>query len=287
MNPAFRHPGVVTCVLITVLAIAATMAPLSPPVVMGIIATGLFLILKVFTFFPQTHPENSWRRLLVWCCATPTLNADDFLAGPRPGAPMRWTSEILLPLAFAIFGLATFLCVVPLMKVHAPSLAGYVAIASLLAIFHFGLLHLVVSFWNLSGFTLKPLMNAPWRSSSVTEFWGRRWNTAFRDLVYRHVFLPTLRHGGPNWAMLTVFIVSGLIHELAISVPARAGYGGPTLYFLIQAVAVLAERHFPGSHSAGRQAARRITTWIILLLPMPLLFHQPFRDRVILPLLPW
>lgn len=195
--------------------------------------------------------------------------------------------RVLLPLAFVIFGLATLIYVVPVLKSQSPDLAGYAAIAALLSILHFGLLHLIVSFWNLAGYNLKPLMNAPWNASSVTEFWGLRWNTAFRDLAHRHVFLPTLRLHGQTWALLTVFLASGLIHELAISVPAKAGYGGPTLYFLIQAMAVFAERHFPASHSATSPAVRRITTWIILLLPVPLLFHQPFRDRVILPLLPW
>lgn len=287
MSTAIRHPGLLTYVLITVLAIAAAMAPFSPPTVMGIIAVGLFLVLKVLTFLSQTHSEGRWYDLLVWCFATPTLNAADFLAGRRASAAVRWKSEILLPLAFVIFGLATLIYVVPVLKSQSPDLAGYAAIIALLSVLHFGLLHLIVSFWNLAGFKLRPLMNAPWASSSVTEFWGQRWNTAFRDLVHRHVFLPTLRRYGQTWALLTVFLASGLIHELAISVPTRAGYGGPTLYFLIQAVAVLMERRFPEGRSAATRTVRRITTWIVLLLPVPLLFHPPFRDRVILALLPW
>lgn len=287
MSTAIRHPGALACVLIMVLTIVAAMAPLSPPAVMGIVAVGLFLVLKVLTFLSQTHSEGRWYDLLAWCFATPTLNAADFLTGRRPGAAVRWRSEFQLPLAFVIFGLATLIYVVPVLKSQSPVLAGYAAIAALLSVLHFGLLHLVVSFWNLAGFKLRPLMNAPWASSSVTEFWGQRWNTAFRDLVHRHAFLPILRRHGQTCALFTVFLASGLIHELAISVPARAGYGGPTLYFLIQAVAVLVERRFPGSHSVQARTVRRITTWIILLLPVPLLFHPPFRDRVILALLPW
>lgn len=58
MSTAIRHPGLLTCVLITVLAIAADMAPFSPPVVMGIVAVGLFLVLKILTFLSQAHPKS-------------------------------------------------------------------------------------------------------------------------------------------------------------------------------------------------------------------------------------
>ena len=36
----------------------------------------------------------------------------------------------------------------------------------------------------------EPLMKRPASSVSVGAFWGRRWNTAFRDLAYRFLFRP-------------------------------------------------------------------------------------------------
>ena len=59
--------------------------------------------------------------------------------------------------------------------------------------------------------------------------------------MYYWIFRPTRRLLGPVGAMLTVFLVSGLIHELLITVPARSAYGGPTAYFLLQAVGFLIE----------------------------------------------
>lgn len=285
MIAGIRLTGPLTGLLIIVLTVVAAAAPLSPPAAMLVVAAGLFLILKVFTFASQVRPRKSWSYLPLWCVATPTLNASDFFASPQPRPEMRWTSDFLQPLLFALAGLTTIVFVVPSLKDRAAYLSGYVAIAALLAVAHFGLLHLVVSLWKLVGLNLKPLMNAPWRALTVAEFWGQRWNTAFRDLVHRHIFLPTLRRHGQLSAMLCVFIASGLIHEIAISVPARAGYGGPTLYFLIQAAAMFVERKAPESRTAPGRIARRIVTWIALLLPVPLLFHEPFRDRVIAPLL--
>ena len=73
--------------------------------------------------------------------------------------------------------------------------------------------------------------------------WGKRWNLGFRQLAHELIFRPLYRTLGPETAGFLVFTASGLIHDLVISLPARGGYGLPTLYFLIQGagVAVLVE----------------------------------------------
>src|SRR5206468_39151 len=107
---------------------------------------------------------------------------------------------------------------------------------------HFGIFHLLSWFWRSRGYNAKPLMNWPILATSVADFWGRRWNTAFRDITHRYLFRPLQKSWGPRAAVLGGFGVSGLIHELVISVPAGGGYGLPTLYFLLQGCALLAER---------------------------------------------
>ena len=72
--------------------------------------------------------------------------------------------------------------------------------------------------------------------------------------------------------MWAVFLVSGLAHELVISVPAGAGYGGPTAYFALQAVGLTLERGCPLKSGW----IWRLRAWLFLLLPLPLLFHPPF-----------
>ena len=84
-------------------------------------------------------------------------------------------------------------------------------------------------------------MSAPLRASSLAEFWGKRWNLGFRQLSYELIFRPLHRTLGVEVAGMLVFLVSGLIHDLVISLPARAGYGLPTMYFLLQGMGITIE----------------------------------------------
>jgi len=81
-----------------------------------------------------------------------------------------------------------------------------------------------------------------------------------------------------------VFGVSGLLHELVISVPAGGGYGGPTAYFLLQATGIALQRS-AAVRRRGWNAGRRgwLFTALFVLGPLPLLFHPPFLRNVIAP----
>jgi D-alanyl-lipoteichoic acid acyltransferase DltB (MBOAT superfamily) len=130
------------------------------------------------------------------------------------------------------------------------------------------------------------LMHAPLWATSLADFWGRRWNTAFHELVHRFAFRPLRRVAGAGGATLAVFFVSGLVHELVISVPARGGYGGPTIYFLISGLGVLAEHSRMGRRAGlGAGWRGRVFTLTVAAGPVPLLFHPPFVHHIILPLL--
>ena len=100
------------------------------------------------------------------------------------------------------------------------------------------------------------------------------------------LFSPLARQRSAVSASLAGFFFSGLIHEIAISVPARGGYGLPTFYFLMQGVAVLWERWIDRSLVRLRGNARGwlwTLTWVLLPAPW-LLFHRPFIEQIVLPI---
>ena len=178
--------------------------------------------------------------------------------------------------AFLLFALAR----------HAsdPILAGWIGMIGMILILHFGLFELASIGWRALRVDAAPIMNRPLRSTSVSEFWGRRWNAAFNDLAARLVFRPVARHTTVFAATLIAFAVSGLIHELVISLPAGAGFGLPTAYFLVQGLGVLAERSPAGKRlRLGSGIAGWVFTMIVVAGPAFWLFHPPFVRQVILP----
>jgi hypothetical protein len=81
-----------------------------------------------------------------------------------------------------------------------------------------------------------------------------------------------------------VFLVSGLIHDLVISVPARGGYGLPTAYFLLQSAGITVEHSRLGKHfSLGRGVRGWLFMALFLVAPVFWLFHPWFVLRVMLP----
>ena len=151
---------------------------------------------------------------------------------------------------------------------------------------HFGLFHLLALRWQRAGVNAEPLMRAPLRATSLADFWSERWNTAFNKLAHDLAFLSMARRTGVKAATVGVFLISGLVHEMVISVPARGGFGLPTAYFLLQALGVLAERSAWG-RGAGLCRGWRGWLWTVAFTAGPAfwLFHPPFVHHVILPML--
>ena len=176
---------------------------------------------------------------------------------------------------------------------------GWVGMVGIVLFLHFGVFELLAAAWNKAGVRVKPVMQAPIRATSVAEFWGRRWNTAFNDLAHAFTFRPLVqaltnfsslpkgnRTTAIAYATLLVFAISGLVHEMVISLPARGGYGLPTAYFVLQGLGVLLERS-----KAGRRIGlgHGLRGWLFTLActagPAFSLFHPTFARNVILPML--
>jgi alginate O-acetyltransferase complex protein AlgI len=165
-----------------------------------------------------------------------------------------------------------------------PLLTGWIVLAGVAIALHFGLFELLALCWRRAGIDVQPIMHRPLRATSLREFWNTRWNRAFHDLAYRYIFRPTRRRFGAGGALLLAFAISGLIHDLVISFPARGGYGLPTAYFLLQAAGVRFERARIGRR-IGLGRGRRGWMFVIFVVALPALalFHPPFVTRVVLP----
>lgn len=167
-----------------------------------------------------------------------------------------------------------------------PLVAGWLGMTGILLVLHFGLFQLLSIAWRNAGVAALPLMNNPLRSQSLGDFWGRRWNAAVRDLAHRHLFLPLVGRCGVAGATLVVFFISGVVHDLVISLPARGGWGWPTLYFLLQGCGLLVERsRWTARWGLRRGLKGRLFCAAVTIGPLAWLFHSPFVREVVLPML--
>lgn len=175
-------------------------------------------------------------------------------------------------------------CALSLLSWFAPALSpvflGWAGIAALLCAVHFGIGEMLPWLMRLAGFRTGKLFDAPLKSSSLADFWSRRWNLAFVEMN-RSLFLRGLRKRlGTRRAVLGVFALSGVLHEMGLSFPAGAGWGGPMGYFLLHGVlTTFVEPRISSS------LVKRALCWLAVFAPLPLLFHAPFHDALVLPLI--
>ena len=251
---------------------------------MWILAVSIFLGLKWLTWWRVrnrvTHrPWRSAAYLLAWPGMDAEAFLDDAQRDPRPSA-VAWLWAILN----TAFGVALLWFVTRTIPQQQRLLRGWIGMLGLILLLHFGTFQIMALMWQRLGVQAKPIMSAPLRSTSLGEFWGKRWNLGFRQLAHELIFHALHRTLGAGTAGFLVFVVSGLIHDLVISLPAGAGYGLPTSYFLLQGVGMTVE------HSEfGRRIGlgRGVLGWFFMVAlvagPVFWLFHPWFVERVILP----
>lgn len=261
--------------------------PWPPWQFMWALALSLYISFKWLSLadYVQRQALPPTERMLSFLLLWPGMDADAFFGASgnaRDQAGIRW----LFALVKIAFGLVIFFAVAPRFLETHPLIAGWIAMIGIAFFLHFGLLHLLALVWRAAGVNVTPIMQAPILADSVTDFWSRRWNLAFRDLVHRFVFRPLARKRGLPNATMAVFVVSGLIHDFVISLSARGGYGLPSLYFLLQGGAMLLERSRVGMKLGIRSGlAGRIMAALVVVLPLGLLFPPAFVLRVVVPML--
>lgn len=258
-----------------------------PWAVMWTLSAVIFAACKWVTGrFAPAPRAPAWRHgayLVAW----PGLDAKAFLGSPllprdrRPGA-----GEWAFAGAKLAFGAMLVWGIVPLVPAGLPLLRGWVGMTGLIFLLHFGSFHLLSCGWRAVGVDAKPLMNWPVLAANVSDFWGKRWNTAFRDLTHRVLFRPLAGRLGARAGVAAGFFFSGVVHDLVISLPAGGGYGWPTLYFAVQGVGLLVERSVLGKRfGLGAGWRGRLFAAVVIVGPAYGLFHPPFVREVVLPFL--
>ena len=253
---------------------------------MWVIALSLFFGAKWITVFALMRSNSKVRplRLAAYIFLWPGMDALKFCGSRSSFVPV--TSEWIMPVAKTVFGAALVWLVAGSVVLVHPAFAGWVGMIGMVFVLHFGLFHLLSLVWRSVGIEAEPIMRSPTKATSLARFWGERWNTAFSNLMQRHIFVPLARHIGPRKSLLGVFLISGLLHELVISVPARGGYGLPTLYFVFQGFGLRFERSRVGKR-LGLCSGWKGWAFVALVAGLPALwlFHPPFIRNVILPML--
>lgn len=273
-------------ILLTPLAIdALTRASLPVWAVMWLMAFATYAVCKLLAWH-ACDVVAPWKQCVAFMAAWPGMNANAFLAGHETVREGKSLRPLVTAAGCLVAGAVLFWCLARRLPEDWSTTRAWLGMVGLVLMLHFGALGLIAVAWQRAGVEAKPLMNAPLLSTSVADFWGRRWNTAFRDLSTQLLFRPLARRWGIGVASWAVFLFSGVVHDLVISVPAGGGYGLPTAYFLLQGMAIQLERSALFARlKLDSTAARRCFAWAVVLGPAGLLFHEPFRAAVILPMM--
>ncbi len=300
-------PGIAARVLAWLLVITATTgvfwlsADEPAGVQMLAIIAALLLGMKAVVSVEETmlgRARLTPGRWLLFACGWPGMRPSVFAKAPGPprrgwpglmrqGARSLLAGTLLLGLVWLLANSTT--------AAASPSLepwnwrwlpATLLLLAGLSLLMHFGLFDILAGAWRWGGADCQALFRAPWRSTSLTEFWGRRWNLAFSEMTALSVYRPLRNLTGARVATLAAFLFSGLLHEMAISLPVHAGYGLPLTYFALHALAMQIEQQLiqRGRPIDRRRWLGRLWTAAWILLPLPILFHTPFLRGCVWPL---
>lgn len=173
-----------------------------------------------------------------------------------------------------------------------PEDAAHVAATLLLLpglslVLHFGIFNVAAGLWRMAGVDSRPLFHAPLAARSLGDFWSRRWNLAFSEMTAFAIYRPLSSACGRTAGLVAAFLASGLLHEVAISLPVVAGFGLPLAYFLLHGVLVFLEDVLKKTGRPVQDWGWLTHVWVLgwLTLPLPLVFHRPFLRGVVWPLI--
>jgi len=241
---------------------------------------GFYYLLKTCAVYLDTEPlTRQFRRspttFLFFFFLWPGMNCKALSTNRQQVSYEKNKGNLYSGILGIIAGLIfTFLLSVAQPGVYLLSWLGFIPF---ILIFHFGLSKLLFYFSQVLGMRTKNPFPNPFSASSVADFWSRRWNLPFVEMN-RCIFIPLCKIyiSSSTLIFFVIFIVSGVLHEFAISYPVSAGYGKPLLYFVLQAIFA-----FMNKGKAFAPKLEPFLSILIVVMPLPLLFHDQFRMKFI------
>jgi hypothetical protein len=128
------------------------------------------------------------------------------------------------------------------------------------------------------GFALSfPRINdRPILSTTLAEFWGRRWNRAVSGWLHDNLFLPLARRRRATLGICAAFAASTALHFWYAWVPLDVVAGASMAsYFVVHGAALLLERR--ANVARWGPGARRVWTAAWIAVPSPLLVEPALR----------
>ncbi|PUZ75622.1 hypothetical protein GQ55_1G196800 [Panicum hallii var. hallii] len=139
------------------------------------------------------------------------------------------------------------------------------------------------------GMGLEPQFDKPYLSTSLQDFWGRRWNLMASAVLRPAVYIPVRARLGAPAGVLATFLVSGLMHEvIAYYITFQLPTGQLTAFFLLHGASMCAERwcarRWPNARLPRVVATPLVVMFVLstaLWLFFPPLFGDGMDDRFI------
>lgn len=146
---------------------------------------------------------------------------------------------------------------------------------------------------NLLGIELEPQFRDPYYSTSLQDFWGRRWNLMATNILQPTVYKPTVKIAskvvGRTWAplpaVMATFLVSAMMHELIFYYLGRMKPNWEiTWFFVIHGIAltleILMKKVLPEKRGIPVAVSLPVTLFFIFSTSIWLFFPQFVRLKL-------
>jgi len=121
----------------------------------------------------------------------------------------------------------------------------------------------------------RPVFQNPIASSSLNEFWSKRWHQLLRDNFVICTYQPLSKTFGTGFGKFTVFLLSGILHDLIFAVMFRTMIYEETLFFGLHGVLIGIEEFVSPTLNQFPKWGRIIFTHCLLYITSPILV-RPF-----------